>query len=69
MSQLSLPSIESSVVENEVLMMELTSAPVTSTEVSKCTPHDPVLSQVYECIMKGWPEAAAMDGQMKPYLV
>ena len=53
MSRLPLSSIESSVVENEVLMMELTSARVTSTEVSKCTSHDPVLSQVYECIMKG----------------
>ena len=51
MSRLPLPSIESSVVENEVIMMELTSAPVTSIEVSKCTSHDPVLSQVYECIM------------------
>ena len=69
MSRLPLPSIKSPVVENEVLMMELTLAPVTSTEVSKYTSHDPVLSQVYECIMKGWSEAATMDGQLKPYFV
>ena len=64
MSGLPLPSIESSVVENKVLMMELVSTPVTSTEVSKCTSHDPVLSQMYECIMKGRSEATAMDGQL-----
>ena len=68
MSQLPLHSIESSVVENEVLIMELVSAPVTSTVVSKCTSHDPVLSQVYDCNMKDWSEPATMDGQLNHIL-
>ena len=50
MSRLPVSSEQSSVLENYVLMMELSHSPVTAVEVRKHTARDTVLSQVVEMI-------------------
>ena len=47
-------------------MTELIHAPVTSNEVGEFSKRDPIVLNVIDCVLSGWPSKA--NEQSKPYL-
>ena len=54
--------------QNYIMMMELSHAPVTSTEVKSHTRTDPILSKVYDYVMSGKLYPGMSADQFKPYI-
>ena len=55
----------SSSVKNKVFMTELIHAPVTSKEIGEVSKKDPIISNVIDFILCGWP--SKLKEQLKPY--
>ena len=53
-------------VTNEIFMTELIHAPVTSNEVGEFSKRDPIISNVIDYVLSGWP--SKVNEQFKPYL-
>ena len=60
-------STAGSQVKNEVFMVNIDRAPITSTEVKDHTRRDPLLSKVLELTRNGWPENLDVDEEFKPF--
>ena len=58
---------EISKVNNDVMMVNLSRAPVTSIEAKTHTRRDPVLSRVLEFVLNGWPEEFSASEEFQPY--
>ena len=59
---------EISAVNNDIMMVNLSRAPVTSVEVKTRTRRNPVLSRVLEFVLKGWPEEFSASESFQPYV-
>ena len=59
---------EISTVNNDIMMVNLSRAPVTSLEVKTHTRRDPVLSRFLEFVFKGWPEEFSASEYFQPYV-
>ena len=67
---------EISTVNNDIMMVNLSRAPVTSVEVAPVTSvevktrtrRDTVLNRVLEFVLKGWPEEFSASENFQPYV-
>ena len=69
MSRLPRRALETEVskVSNDIMMVNLCKAPVTSVQVKAYTRRDPVMSRVVDFVLNGWPEEFCASEELRPY--